>query len=97
MQKTKNSKDKKNSLDTHKVRGSRKRLKGVVVASKMKKTVIVKVVTRKAHPLYRKIGTTSKKYKVHTEEDFEIGDRVVIEQSKPISKEKRWKVVEVIR
>ena len=73
----------------------KKRLKGVVVSDKMKKTVVVRVERVKEHPKYRKRYKVHKKYKAHDEkEEFRMGETVIIEECRPISKEKKWKVVE---
>lgn len=67
---------------------------GVVVSDKMDKTIVVKVVSRKRHPKYHKAYTVSKKYKAHDEKnEFKTGDKVVIESTRPISKDKRFKVI----
>lgn len=64
---------------------------GTVVSDKMEKTVVVEVVTLKMHPKYRKQYRSSKKYKAHDEENrFKVGDKVVIIETKPFSKDKRW-------
>lgn len=69
-------------------------LQGVVVSDKTDKTVTVKVERRIPHPLYKKVITKSKKYHAHDEANqFKVGDVVSIEESKPISKTKSWKVV----
>ena len=79
------------------MREQRKRLQGVVTSDKMDKTVIVKVTTVKRHPMYGKVMRLDKKYKVHDEENAcQIGDRVEIIESKPISREKRWAVVSIL-
>jgi len=79
------------------MREQRKRLQGVVTSDKMDKTVIVKVTTVKRHPMYGKVVRLDKKYKVHDEENAcQIGDRVEIIESKPISREKRWAVVSIL-
>jgi small subunit ribosomal protein S17 len=73
-------------------------LKGVIVSTKMQKTVVVGVNTSKAHKLYKKRYTTSKRYKAHDENnDYNMGDKVLIRQSRPLSKEKRWTVVRKIK
>ncbi len=72
----------------------KKRLKGVVVSDKMKKTVVVRVERVKEHPKYRKRYKVHKKYKAHDEKkEFRMGETVIIEECRPISKEKKWKVV----
>ncbi|AQX18189.1 SSU ribosomal protein S17P [Bartonella sp. CDC_skunk] len=69
-------------------------LQGVVVSDKSDKTVVVKVERRYSHPLLQKTVRQSKKYKAHDENNqFKIGDRIFIQESKPISKDKRWIVV----
>lgn len=69
-------------------------LQGVVVSDKSDKTVIVKVERRYSHPLLKKTIRQSKKYKAHDEDNqFKIGDEISIQESKPISKDKRWIVV----
>ncbi|MDP3993751.1 MAG: 30S ribosomal protein S17 [Candidatus Doudnabacteria bacterium] len=71
---------------------------GEIVAHKMNKTAVVKVVTRKSHPKYRKHFTVTKKYKAHDEKnEYQVGDTVEIESSRPISREKRWKIVKKIK
>lgn len=71
-----------------------KRLKGMVISDKMDKTVMVKVVSWKTHPLYQKKYKQDKKYKVHDPENqLKIGDEILIEEYRPISKDKRWKRV----
>lgn len=78
-------------------RNDRKVKDGIVVSNKMDKTVVVLEVTMKLHPLYRKRMKNSKKYKAHDEENkCEIGDKVTIMETRPLSKEKRWRVVEII-
>ena len=67
---------------------------GVVVSDKMEKTVVVKVDTIKHHPKYKKTYKVSKKFKAHSENnEFHIGDRVEIEETKPMSKDKHFKVL----
>ena len=70
---------------------------GIVVSDKMEKTIVVEVRTKKLHRLYKKYVSRSKKYKVHDEENTaNIGDTVRIIESRPISKEKTWRLVEVL-
>jgi len=72
----------------------KKRLKGTIVSNKMKDTIVVKVDRIREHPKYKRRYKISKKYKVHTEKsELEIGDKVMIEECKPKSKDKHWKVV----
>ena len=78
--------------------GQRKVLSGRVVSDKMQKTVVVEVETAKQHRLYNKIIRTSRKYLAHDEEQAcKEGDLVRIEESRPLSHRKRWKVIEVVR
>lgn len=73
----------------------KKTLKGVVVSDKMQKTVVVKVDRYVKHPKYQKYYTISKKYKAHDEENkFKTGDKVEIAETRPMSKDKRFKVVQ---
>ena len=70
---------------------------GVVVSNKMQKTVVVAVENRVLHPTYRKYVKRTSKFLAHSEaSDLNIGDRVIIEESRPLSKRKRWNVREVI-
>lgn len=78
-------------------RTSRKVRQGVVVSDKMDKTVVVRVDRRTTHPLYRKTVTRSTKYHAHDEtNEVGVGDTVRIIETRPLSKTKRWRVVEVI-
>jgi small subunit ribosomal protein S17 len=66
-------------------------LKGVVVSDKMTKTVVVAVTRLKKHPKYKKYYKVTKKYKAHDEKgEYHIGDKVLIQETKPMSKDKRW-------
>lgn len=77
-----------------KQRNYRKVKQGIVASNKMDKTVVVKVSTRVAHPVYGKIVTRWKKYYAHTDNpDLAIGDKVTIRETRPLSKLKRWVVV----
>ena len=78
-------------------RGNRKSRIGVVVSNKMTKTVVVKVERRVADSKYGKIVTKAEKYKAHDEnQECQIGDRVRIVETRPLSKDKRWRVAETI-
>ncbi|CAM5357777.1 small subunit ribosomal protein S17 [Aquamicrobium terrae] len=69
-------------------------LQGTVVSDKNEKTVVVKVERRFMHPMMKKVVRMSKKYKAHDENNaHKVGDTVLIQESKPISKDKRWVVV----
>jgi small subunit ribosomal protein S17 len=77
--------------------GGRKTRVGVVVGDKMQKTVVVAVESLKRHRLYRKSIRRVTRYKAHDAEDTcRVGDKVLIVETKPLSKEKRWRVVEVL-
>lgn len=78
-------------------RGQRKTRVGVVVSDKMEKTVVVAITRRYMHPKYKKYVKTRSRYKVHDPNgDCKVGDRVLIEETRPLSKEKRWKVKEIV-
>ncbi len=69
-------------------------LKGTVVSDKMNKTVVVKVDDLKKHPRYSRYYKSSKKYKAHDENgEFHTGDKVIIKETRPISKDKHFKVI----
>ena len=72
-------------------------MKGVVVSDKMNKTAVVAVTRLKEHPIYRKRYKVTKKYKAHDEgNEYKIGDKVFIRETKPISKDKKWIIVEKV-
>ena len=71
----------------------KKQLKGKIVSVKMKNTVVVEVERVKQHPKYKKRYKVMKRYKAHTVNDLNMGDKVTIEETRPISKDKRWKVL----
>ena len=76
---------------------SRKTRTGKVVSDKMDKTVVVAIADRVAHPLYKKIVGRTYKLKAHDENnECRVGDRVRVMETRPLSKEKRWRVVEII-
>jgi small subunit ribosomal protein S17 len=78
-------------------RGNRKSRIGVVVSNKMTKTVVVKVERRVADRKYGKIVLKAEKYKAHDEEQqCQIGDKVRMVETRPMSKDKRWRVAEVL-
>ena len=73
---------------------SKKILKGKVINNKNNKTIVVLVKRKYAHPFFKKVITSSKKYHAHDENNkFKIGDNVEIIESKPISKKKKWQVI----
>jgi small subunit ribosomal protein S17 len=70
---------------------------GLVVSDKMDKTVVVAVENRAPHPKYRKIVVRTKRFKVHDEENkCQVGDRVRIQETRPLSRTKRWEVVDIL-
>lgn len=78
--------------------GSRKTRIGTVSSDKMEKTITVSIETIKKHPLYKKVIRTSKKYKVHDENNTaKIGDIVKIVETRPLSKDKRFRLVEIVK
>ena len=79
------------------VRALRKTRSGVVVSDKMDKTIVVEIRTRVKHPLYVKIMNRTMKIKAHDEKnECGIGDTVRIMETRPLSKDKRWRLVEII-
>jgi small subunit ribosomal protein S17 len=78
-------------------RGERKIRQGVVVSAGADKTIVVRVERRTTHPLYRKTITKSEKLHAHDEEnDVNVGDTVRITETRPLSKKKRWRLLEVV-
>ncbi len=78
-------------------RNSRKTIVGKVVSNKMDKTIVVAMEDSVKHPLYGKIVKRTVKFKAHDEQnECNIGDRVRIMETRPLSKEKRWRLVEII-
>lgn len=79
------------------VRQARKTRIGIVVASKMEKTITVSIERRVAHPLYKKYFKKTKKFLVHDEKSTaDVGDKVLIMETRPLSKHKCWRLVEII-
>jgi len=79
-------------------RGHRKEREGEVISNKMAKTIVVKVERRFPHPKYKKVVTGYKKLYAHDEKaEARVGDRVRIEETRPLSKTKRWRLVAVVR
>ena len=79
------------------VRNARKTRVGLVVSDKMQKTVVVKIDRRVPHPMYGKMVTRTKNVKAHDEENTaKTGDTVRIMETRPLSKDKRWRVVEIV-
>ena len=78
-------------------RGLRKKRLGRVVSDKMDKTIVVAVETKVRHPLYGKTMNTTTKFKAHDENnEARVGDKVLITETRPLSREKRWRVVEIL-
>ena len=70
---------------------------GIVISNKMQKTIVVKIENRYPHPIYSKTLVKTKKYLAHDEyETCMIGDQVLLEECRPLSKKKRWKLVEIL-
>ena len=79
-------------------RGQRARRQGVVVSDKMDKTIVVKVERQFAHPLYKRTVKRSKKFMAHDERNqAKIGDRVEIIESRPMSRNKTWRLVRIVQ
>ena len=77
--------------------GKRRTKVGRVISDKMDKTVVVSVERLRRHPVYKRVVRLSSKFKAHDEENnARVGDTVRIEESRPLSREKRWRVVEVV-
>ncbi|MFN7140095.1 MAG: 30S ribosomal protein S17 [Limisphaerales bacterium] len=80
-----------------KARGSRKERLGRVVSSKMDKTIVVSVERRFPHPRYRKVVKSFKKFYAHDEKnEAKVGDVVLIEETRPLSRMKRWRLTQVL-
>ncbi|HBG74272.1 MAG: 30S ribosomal protein S17 [Chloroflexi bacterium GWB2_49_20] len=75
----------------------RRRMTGVVTSNKMTKTVVVEVTRTYQHPLYRKVVHSSMRVKAHDELNCQVGDRVMIVESRPISKDKNWVVESIVK
>ena len=75
----------------------RKTMIGVVVSNKMDKTIIVRVERRFSHPVFKKVVKTTKKYKVHDEKNECLeGDFICMQETRPLSKHKRWRLLDII-
>jgi len=78
--------------------GRRKEVVGEVVSNKMSKTIVVEVTRKKAHPLYGRVISTDKKFYAHDENnEAHVGDVVRLEETRPLSKLKRWRLKEIVR
>ena len=76
---------------------NRRRMTGVVTSDKMMKTVVVEIARTYKHPLYKKVVHASSRFKAHNELDAQMGDVVVIVESRPLSRDKRWVVEKILR
>lgn len=83
--------------DTNTIRGHRKERVGKVVSNKMQKTIVVRVERRFPHPKYKKVVTAFTKFYAHDEKDeAKVGDKVRIMETRPLSKTKHWRLIEVV-
>jgi small subunit ribosomal protein S17 len=87
---------KKNKEEKTKIESKKREIEGVVVSNSMEKTVKVRVDTVESHPVYKKRVKRKKVYFAHTEEELEVGDKVVIRESRPYSKKIRWVVLKKV-
>ena len=70
---------------------------GIVISDKMEKSIVIKVENRYPHPMYSKTLIKTKKYLVHDElEESNIGDQVLVQECRPLSKRKRWKLIKIL-
>lgn len=73
---------------------SKRRIKGIIISDKMEKTVVVETEKVKKHPRYQKRYKVHKRYKAHDpREEYKIGDIVMIEECRPLSRQKRWRII----
>jgi len=84
--------------ETAEKKSKRKTLVGNVVSTKMQKTIVVEVTRRKSHPLYQRVIARSKKFYAHDEQNTaHVGDVVRLEETRPLSRLKRWRLIEIVR
>ncbi len=77
--------------------GTQRVIQGIVVSDKMQKTVVISVERKKKHRLYHKVVTVTERYKAHDQDDScKLGDVVRIQEARPMSKDKRWRVIEIL-
>ena len=82
---------------TQPVQGRRKEVVGEVLANRMQKTIVVQVTRKKSHPFYGRVVARNKKFYAHDEKnEAHVGDVVRLQETRPLSKLKRWRVVEVL-
>ncbi len=80
------------------VKKNKRRFEGVVTSHRMDKTAVVRVKQIKVHPKYGKRYQTSEKYKIHDEKnECKVGELVIFEECRPISKDKRWRLIEIVK
>ena len=85
------------AVTTEAQRGKRKERVGEVISNKMTRTIVVRVTRRHPHPQFKKVVTSYNKFYAHDEkQEAKVGDRVRIEETRPLSKLKRWRLVEVV-
>ncbi|HXY78682.1 MAG TPA: 30S ribosomal protein S17 [Candidatus Acidoferrales bacterium] len=88
----------KTTKAAEKVQGRRKEIVGEVVSSKMHKTIVVQVTRKKSHPFYGRVIARHKKFYAHDEKnEAQVGDVVRLEETRPLSKLKRWKLKDIVR
>lgn len=76
---------------------NKKTLKGIIISTKMQKTVTVAVTSLKEHDKYKRRYKSTNKYKAHNENgEYNVGDKVIIEECRPLSKDKKWKVIKKV-
>ncbi len=81
-----------------KKQNKKRNLKCTVISAKMDKTIVVSLTRKKVHPKYKKQYKVSKQYKVHDEKSIaKVGDTVIIEECRPLSKDKTWRLVNIIK
>lgn len=77
--------------------GKRRQMRGIVVSNKMDKTVVIAVTRKFRHPLYKRVMQLTRKYFAHSEGVAKEGDFVQIEETRPLSKNKRWRVLRILK
>lgn len=89
--------EKSDKEEVNVLRNERKAKEGIVVSNKMEKTIVVAVETMTLHPIYKKRVKKTTKFKAHDEENVaQIGDKVKIMETRPLSKDKNWRLVDII-
>lgn len=84
-------------METSERKANKQTLTGIVVSDKMAKTIVVEITMRKLHPLYKKYVTRSKRIKAHDENnEAHVGDTVRVIEARPISKDKCWRLAEIL-